>query len=1578
MSVDSSNSPTKTKWQSKADRFLCCIEEVKKEYDNDGIDRDERICSDYISKLMKRCVSLHELEKVINEAEMYDIYDKNEVYDKLVDFHIKTLNAIKTVKKWFPLKLQGSIKKLKHSAVHMLSQGIKFRELEEIFSHIDVYYRIEELKNKQMNLSTLSNILNDIERCPGVVDQDLIDGLKGKKEIIEYTNNKLNKLPKIEFIKDIEETSLRLLISDIKHHKTEIKKINELESLIKISECLKKLYTFIISEEMIHQSLDSILHQLDNKVDQMMNHLANNRESFMNTFDEYSENCCREIASILPAYIKECDLCDDQILYSFCSKLQMFVWKSNTCRLLERNEENEKTLEVCIKEAPQTNSVEYALITERLHCIRTAKQTEKRIKEKLTLYWSSTVQKLIEDKDDILEFVKESKSYFNDKTVEKQIEHLEEIITLFEKDQIESDSLSKLTREFELYNKGYTLLEAIKSINTSVELGKVYKEKVEYTWKRTAKARTSLKEKRSLRDIQMIPRIEFKKAQEFLKVFRKIDPKFIYEFTDPIQKLEFSLESLNTFTSQCNQFESQFSRGTLLSLECTKGVIQIAFERYEKLLDGYLGLEIKENSLEQLLEENELFLKAQSLLKNISFPDLRRDISSWESIIQKIKKYSNLSKDIIKLMESKMSMAEKLLMEAHKMRTFESQTSNGGKEAQSKQSKMLSIDSLKDIMKNYEIGDSEIELQDTMNYLEKVVSCYTEYKQSIDKCSSLRGLEELKSNIQKLPINIDNKIYSSIDSKMVDPTKLRSQLIKCLKENPVKLIHEINDWSGKFEKVGLKVEEWEEFINAYREELKFESDLNSLLWDKKDMNQVQDIKTKYQSHKYVKNANIECKILAAEIGAIQGVYERRLFGEEKPGRLFELSELSDIAKKCRDLIGITDSNDGEIAKKLSFIDKFIEDINKFINDRILASCNLEELNLNLERNPFGDMVNISSIVEEQKEKLNREALRHGPGSAKIRQDHMSHIKSLLEKNPVFSLAGIDLTASAKNIEKSIYDRCILKAKNYEDYSRTVFKIIQRLTGFSAISSYLKDKNFDINLIEKLFPKSKSEFQNLEDNILVSNKKKDLNSTNEVGQDATIYNYFKIFQGTLFFGLRDNKTQKKVENAEIFSCNPLPLIREFSIIPNKLLLSMSFTATEFQKYLQKTLTGDNYVVMPCWARFPQDSSAQARSYMEKNELVAFSSYCKTCKIFVLPKNDLRPEWLKSLNFYIAREDNEPIDFVCFCVYKKNVTNESIAPIVPISQPFKMNCTFYQIYCLLNNVLERIVDPNKLLQNPKVPETNEISADKDDDTISCEENDRIVNDYEGFFYSDDEMQGNRNNLVLNDRHEENIWISQSNDWSTNNKINFKKHNLLNVLQPMQGAIQPGNMYTRGNEYQYNRQPDLNVIDRGGMLNKRRPRKGEVIDHQIPLIDLHNNQQPPIYNDRIYNTTTTINNTHIQEYHQQNPYPGRKNPKMTAPHHFTTNALPMAKHALMHPSKNSNISGNPYNRNNTQYTYNNNRYNVDHDARHYVQTPYTNYDMNNNSNIRISNNNYTNTYHYEQQYDGNKNSNRYRPPE
>ena len=240
------------------------------------------------------------------------------------------------------------------------------------------------------------------------------------------------------------------------------------------------------------------------------------------------------------------------------------------------------------------------------------------------------------------------------------------------------------------------------------------------------------------------------------------------------------------------------------------------------------------------------------------------------------------------------------------------------------------------------------------------------------------------------------------------------------------------------------------------------------------------------------------------------------------------------------------------------------------------------------------------------------------------------------------------------------------------------------------------KHFKLNLIEQLVEKSPEEMFDLERTLLekklaknkgkrdssydylnvahspVIPKKKnfetDLNEENmscELSRSADQFqsnaksskiNFYRVYKGCLYFKIRNGTNSKKADNAEMYTCNNVDLIRSFGAISSKLYLSTKITLNEFEKYIQKCNNNGEYSLLPGWLRLAAKTTNACKNYLEKNLVVASSQYTKKCKIFVFTKAQTNTsyfnQFLSTHNFILAREETEAIDLLFIAVLKKN--------------------------------------------------------------------------------------------------------------------------------------------------------------------------------------------------------------------------------------------------------------------------------------------------------------------------------------
>jgi hypothetical protein len=106
-------------------------------------------------------------------------------------------------------------------------------------------------------------------------------------------------------------------------------------------------------------------------------------------------------------------------------------------------------------------------------------------------------------------------------------------------------------------------------------------------------------------------------------------------------------------------------------VEIEKSQLQKAVDIFNSLLDSYASSILKSSIIEESLLKKEAILKSIALLGKLEFRNIRRDINAWEIVLKKLetgfKNIRNLKK-IKQMMQEKIQTAERVMLEAQKMR----------------------------------------------------------------------------------------------------------------------------------------------------------------------------------------------------------------------------------------------------------------------------------------------------------------------------------------------------------------------------------------------------------------------------------------------------------------------------------------------------------------------------------------------------------------------------------------------------------------------------------------------------------------------------------------------------------------------------------------------------------------------------------------------------------------------------------------------------------------------------------------------------------------------------------------------
>ena len=110
-------------------------------------------------------------------------------------------------------------------------------------------------------------------------------------------------------------------------------------------------------------------------------------------------------------------------------------------------------------------------------------------------------------------------------------------------------------------------------------------------------------------------------------------------------------------------------------------------------------------------------------------------------------------------------------------------------------------------------------------------------------------------------------------------------------------------------------------------------------------------------------------------------------------------------------------------------------------------------------------------------------------------------------------------------------------------------------------------------------------------------------------------------------------------------------------------------------------------------------------LKTTQRVASMKYTTRCKLFIFPKDQIKPEWLEIINFVVIKSPQiQSFDLLCFLVAKLNITSYEVGiepqavPITPQTRPISFSKTDF------------------LQHEPEIPETAlDPFKDKETDTI-----------------------------------------------------------------------------------------------------------------------------------------------------------------------------------------------------------------------------------------------------------------------
>lgn len=1295
------------------------------------------------------CINLEELENLVNEAENLDIYDQNSLYDKLVDYHINTLEVQKQIRRAWQMRRNINVTKALDMIRKVIINGVRLREAEDLLVYLSLGTQLEDAKSKTVSLEELTTLIDKAKQFRDLISPEDLVLLQSRKDIFLKIQEKMKKYyTEITSIAELNDKQIKPILQEVKKYKMKSKEIKQMQLLVTLSDSLRKLYSALNPHDHLvqHRPLSTLLQQSAVKLADLKNILQVSTDLFLSRFDETSERICAANLATFKESIQHCDsFTDFDELEDFYRDCNLIVWKSTAIRLLNKKEAEETLILNCVENTPEEEegSKERMLLQERLHCLKTARTQEEMVKKNLNIYWEMNIDEIVANSSRIKVFLESMTGFYNDRKLELEKEFFLNALNVLTKDTITGEDITSLEaididNVFDHHRPIMHEIEKMSSDYARVDKTKNFFEEL---IRKNERAQAHIEDANNLRIVCSLPRVTLQKAKTYKYLAEELTPKLRGNFNEFIMSLNDGITKSERFSLEVADFERRYKTQALLDRfseerSDTARYTEIA-RLYNLLIDKYRTILIRDDYVEGCLKDKEVVLQAFSMLLNFPFRGARKDISSWQMTISKLQATkSQNTLQIIKEMQEKMQYAEKLLMEAHKMRQFENQI-EGLREAEkiSIQDKMMSVEELRSMISNYEADRSGVEVHDTMNYLKGILEDYAKITKQTASPSSLKELEEIGTVVLSIPLKIETHIRQGIQTLLFRAQELRGKLKRAILNSPDTVIREFAMWDAKFSDLGgLVVEEWNAFKDSYFKEKQLLAELPARINHCDSIEELDSLRDRYSSHSILRKESAELSLLLKRIEFVQKEYEKKLFDEEcELHRILTVNQLNELNDKINNVLEehLHESDrshlifNPETKQKFSFITKMKKDVDKFIIEKIDGSSTLKELEINIKKNPYGEIIDFGELVTERQAVLAAsDRNRFADRQLKETRNSVSYtIKHLIDSNPIFaqSRARLNTTQIAKTLEREIYDLCVSRATKYEDFGKSSCKIMEILHKYPHISKKLEEKKFNLRLIEQLFYKSKEELDDLESNFYSKEVKeaavpKDDFTIAQVLHPPT-YNYFRIFEGNLFFGLSTDGVHKHAENSLISSCAPRQFFSGFSVIPNNLLLNTKVKLSEFQRYIEKAILSDNYSVVPGWINMANGTQMAAKKYFEKNMVVASSQYSRRCKLFVISKEHLRPEWLKAVNFYVAKNPGQEILLYVFFVLKKTEQNEYEVQLIP-QELEPEGCKLLKVFSMYNKIFEKEIEKEELLDGEQPYQQFALENSYDQNSLGME--------------------------------------------------------------------------------------------------------------------------------------------------------------------------------------------------------------------------------------------------------------------
>ena len=964
-------SPTKRKWNTKVadilgktlDRY-----EVNKEDKSQDASGRPSLQHEAVESLLKQVEGLAEVSDVdnlIEEASILNIPSHNDNLKKLHELKEIVGQIHKEVEKFNEKKADHKLSKYISVLNKITNLGASPANVESVISFVKRNYEILRSIQQAVSVSSLDSLLEETEKRPKLYDQDLLEQLSKKRDRFGKAMTLADSILKSPQFTMIDENALSKLIAEVKEHQFDFDSYSRLESLSSLISSIRHLSPVLFPNEMFDEL--SRQEELSDAIQRFTFRLGDMLDAEV---DEETIVSLREKSVEIRELLKRINF-DDLEITGLLAKLDGVVWRHEAKEILEKNEDNEEELVKLLHETPKNVIIEgcreYSQIKERVHAIQAAQSNEQRIAERLEAYWED--EQIHLKTTEIKAFVEETKSYILKKKVERKLEVLEQVSVALQNVSSAKNKEDLVDEMCDLKLQNTKVFQRLSAIAKSSE-----KAEKNVGWVRQNKKKFQKYRESSLtptvRALLEMPKMKVSQAKEILTFLKGLPQALRVEYESDYKSLEGEINSLATFGQEAESLLKQYPRQKFLDMKLSSGEVRACMEKLRSVVKKLFESNYKDENIETKLSELDLLVKGACLLDRSVDSSLKRDISTWESTLKALREWSkdDQKNSLMREIKAKMDKAERIMMEVHRMRQYESQFAQAGSKVVSnkivstRQNRMPTVEEAKALLRSYQEECEEIELEDTCGYLKTLVEgCEERVAHSASNECAIGELQVAQEQLRKTPLNVEG-VLAEIGEKV---QRAQEFLKKVKGMSSESLSNEMESLKNEYSRLGVKVQEFEKLSEQFYAELEKTRGAEAHL-ERMNLQQATRARQEIMGQSFFRDRSLETKLLMRQVQLLEDEFARRNDGyeDDSDAPVIDFSSLETVQKE---LLEVRKNSRINYSNKGQFLSKLVTDVKSYLQENIY-SLGLEGVG-RLRSYSYRKLVDLTKEITDHKIKL---------------------------------------------------------------------------------------------------------------------------------------------------------------------------------------------------------------------------------------------------------------------------------------------------------------------------------------------------------------------------------------------------------------------------------------------------------------------------------------------------------------------------------------------------------------------------------------------------------------------------------